>query len=173
MIELPSHCRLQLPVFTTSLTSDKGLREAFANFGIKIAYTRIGITALILWGILSWWSGPFSRFWETGLFCEEARYGCKNHSPFSAGYSSELLPAMLSKAGLASTLPENTEALFLSQEMFLLYRDHAAGSCQSFRSLTMKVTAIALVTLGSNYLIPFGVNLVQARNTKRIRGEGW
>ena len=32
-------------------------------------------------------------------------------------------------------------------------------------------TAIALVTLAASFLILFGVNLVQARNTKRIRGR--
>ena len=32
-------------------------------------------------------------------------------------------------------------------------------------------TAIALVTLAVSFLILFGVNLVQARNTKRIRGR--
>ena len=161
MIELPFALPTAVAgISLTSLTSDKGLVGSFfANFGIKIAYTRIGITvALIFVGI------PFVvRAIQPVLEKLDGRV-----------ILPELLPAMLSGAGLAfgRCLGEYGSVVFI------------AGNKPYYTEITPLIimsklqefdyesaTAIALVTLAVSFLILFGVNLVQARNTKRIRGR--
>ena len=179
MIELPFALPTAVAgISLTSLTSDKGLVGSFfANFGIKIAYTRIGITvALIFVGI------PFVvRAIQPVLeklddsYEEAARVmGAKPFTVFRRVILPELLPAMLSGAGLAfgRCLGEYGSVVFI------------AGNKPYYTEITPLIimsklqefdyesaTAIALVTLAVSFLILFGVNLVQARNTKRIRGR--
>ena len=168
MIELPFALPTAVAgISLTSLTSDKGLVGSFfAKFGIKIAYTRIGITvALIFVGI------PFVvRAIQPVLEKLDGSY----EEAARRVILPELLPAMLSGAGLAfgRCLGEYGSVVFI------------AGNKPYYTEITPLIimsklqefdyesaTAIALVTLAVSFLILFGVNLVQARNTKRIRGR--
>ena len=172
MIELPFALPTAVAgISLTSLTSDKGLLGSFfANFGIKIAYTRIGITvALIFVGI------PFVVRAIQPVLEKPARVmGAKPFTVFRRVILPELLPAMLSGAGLAfgRCLGEYGSVVFI------------AGNKPYYTEITPLIimsklqefdyesaTSIALVTLAVSFLILFGVNLVQARNTKRIRGR--
>ena len=166
MIELPFALPTAVAgISLTSLTSDKGLVGSFfANFGIKIAYTRIGIRAI----------QPVLEKLD-GSYEEAARVmGAKPFTVFRRVILPELLPAMLSGAGLAfgRCLGEYGSVVFI------------AGNKPYYTEITPLIimsklqefdyesaTAIALVTLAVSFLILFGVNLVQARNTKRIRGR--
>ena len=96
MIELPFALPTAVAgISLTSLTSDKGLVGSFfANFGIKIAYTRIGITVALV----------------------------QSHSPFFAelfflSFCRQCFPGRDLPSDVAW---ENTEALFLSQETSLI-----------------------------------------------------
>ena len=175
MIELPFALPTAVAgISLTSLTSDKGIVGSFfARFGIKIAYTTV---ALIFVGI------PFvvraiQPVLEKldGSYEEAARVmGAKPFTIFRRVIFPELLPAMLSGAGLAfgRCLGEYGSVVFI------------AGNKPYYTEITPLIimsklqefdyesaTSIALVTLAVSFLILFGVNLVQARNTKRIRGR--
>ena len=179
MIEIPFALPTAVAgISLTSLTSDTGvLGSFFGHFGIKIAYTRLGIiVALIFVGI------PFvvravQPVLEKldGSYEEAARVmGAKPFTIFRRVIFPELLPAMLSGAGLAfgRCLGEYGSVVFI------------AGNKPYYTEITPLIimsklqefdyesaTSIALVTLAVSFLILFGVNLVQARNTKRIRGR--
>ena len=110
-----------------------------------------------------------------GSYEEAARVmGAKPFTIFRRVIFPELLPAMLSGAGLAfgRCLGEYGSVVFI------------AGNKPYYTEITPLIimsklqefdyesaTSIALVTLAVSFLILFGVNLVQARNTKRIRGR--
>ena len=110
-----------------------------------------------------------------GSYEEAARVmGANPFTVFRRVILPELLPAMLSGAGLAfgRCLGEYGSVVFI------------AGNKPYYTEITPLIimsklqefdyesaTAIALVTLAVSFLILFGVNLVQARNTKRIRGR--
>ena len=110
-----------------------------------------------------------------GSYEEAARVmGAKPFTVFRRVILPEFLPAMLSGAGLAfgRCLGEYGSVVFI------------AGNKPYYTEITPLIimsklqefdyesaTAIALVTLAVSFLILFGVNLVQARNTKRIRGR--
>ena len=170
MIELPFALPTAVAgISLTSLTSDKGLVGGFfANFGIKIAFTFVGIPFVVraIQPVLEKLDGSYE---------EAARVmGAKPFIVFSRVILTELLPAMLSGAGLAfgRCLGEYGSVVFI------------AGNKPYYTEITPLIimsklqefdyesaTAIALVTLAVSFLILFGVNLVQARNTKRIRGR--
>lgn len=176
MIELPF--ALPTAVAGISLTSDKGLVGSFfAKFGIKIAYTRIGITVALIFVGIPFVVRAIQPVLEKldGSYEEAARVmGAKSFTVFRRVILPELLPAMLSGAGLAfgRCLGEYGSVVFI------------AGNKPYYTEITPLIimsklqefdyesaTAIALVTLAVSFLILFGVNLVQARNTKRIRGR--
>ena len=175
MIELPFALPTAVAgISLTSLTSDKGLVGSFfANFGIKIAYTRIGITVALIFVGLPFVVRAIQPVLEKldGSYEEAARVmGAKPFTIFRRVILPELLPAMLSGAGLA--FGEYGSVVFI------------AGNKPYYTEITPLIimsklqefdyesaTAIALVTLAVSFLILFGVNLVQARNTKRIRGR--
>lgn len=179
MIELPFALPTAVAgISLTSLTSDKGLVGSFfANFGIKIAYTRIGITVALIFVGLPFVVRAIQPVLEKldGSYEEAARVmGAKPFTIFRRVILPELLPAMLSGAGLAfgRCLGEYGSVVFI------------AGNKPYYTEITPLIimsklqefdyesaTAIALVTLAVSFLILFGVNLVQARNTKRIRGR--
>ena len=178
MIELPFALPTAVAgISLTSLTSDKGLVGSFfANFGIKIAYTRIGITVALIFVGIPFVVRAIQPVLEKldGSYEEAARVmGAKPFTVFRRVILPELLPAMLSGRDLPSDAAwENTEACFI------------AGNKPYYTEITPLIimsklqefdyesaTAIALVTLAVSFLILFGVNLVQARNTKRIRGR--
>ena len=170
MIELPFALPTAVAgISLTSLTSDKGLVGSFfANFGIKIALIFVGIPFVVraIQPVLEKLDGSYE---------EAARVmGAKPFTVFRRVILPELLPAMLSGAGLAfgRCLGEYGSVVFI------------AGNKPYYTEITPLIimsklqefdyesaTAIALVTLAVSFLILFGVNLVQARNTKRIRGR--
>lgn len=178
MIELPFALPTAVAgISLTSLTSDTGLVGGFfAKFGIKIAYTRIGITiALVFIGI------PFvvravQPVLEKldGTYEEAARVlGAKPGMIFRKVIFPELLPALLTGTGLAfgrcigeygsvvfiaGNKPYYTEIAPLMIMSELQEYDYASA------------TAIALVMIIASFLILFGVNVIQSRNTRRLMG---
>ena len=178
MIELPFALPTAVAgISLTSLTSDTGLVGSFfAKFGIKIAYTRIGITiALVFIGI------PFvvravQPVLEKldGTYEEAARVlGAKPGMIFRKVIFPELMPALLTGTGLAfgrcigeygsvvfiaGNKPYYTEIAPLMIMSELQEYDYASA------------TAIALVMIIASFLILFGVNVIQSRNTRRLMG---
>jgi sulfate transport system permease protein len=178
MIELPFALPTAVAgIALTALTSDKGLIGSFfAKFGIKIAYTRIGITvALIFIGI------PFVvRAVQPVLEKLDSSYeeaagvlGASRAKIFRKIILPEILPPALTGFGLAfgrcigeygsvvfiaGNKPYETEITPLIIMSELQEYDYASA------------TAIALVMLIFAFLILFLVNLIQARNSKIAKG---
>ena len=178
MIELPFALPTAVAgIALTSLTSDSGIIGSFfEKFGIKIAYTRFGITiALIFVGI------PFVvRAVQPVLEKLDGSYeeaamvlGAKPGVIFKKVIFPELMPPLLTGTGLAfgRCLGEYGSVVFI------------AGNKPYYTEITPLVimselqefdyasaTSIALVMLFVSFLILFLVNMVQARNTKRIKG---
>ena len=178
MIELPFALPTAVAgIALTSLTSDTGLvGQFFAGFGIRIAYTRIGITvALVFIGI------PFVvRAVQPVLekldpsYEEAARaLGAGPASIFWKVIFPELKPALFTGAGLAfgRCLGEYGSVVFI------------AGNKPYYTEITPLIimselqeydyasaTAIALVMLAASFLILFLVNLIQAGNTRILQG---
>lgn len=93
MIELPFALPTAVAgISLTSLTSDKGLVGSFfANFGIKIAYTRIGITVALIFVGIPFVVRAIQPVLEKldGSYEEAARVmGCKAIHRFLQSYSS-------------------------------------------------------------------------------------
>jgi sulfate transport system permease protein len=180
MIELPFALPTAVAgIALTSLTSDTGLVGGFfARFGIKIAYTRVGITiALVFIGI------PFvvravQPVLEKldGSYEEAAKVmGASPTLVFWKVIFPELTPALFTGAALAfgRCLGEYGSVVFI------------AGNKPYYTEITPLIimselqeydyasaTSIALVMLVVAFLILFLVNLFQARNSKRIQGGG-
>lgn len=178
MIELPFALPTAVAgISLTALTADTGLIGGFfAKFGIKIAYTRIGITiALIFIGI------PFVvRAVQPVLEKLDSSYeeaagvlGASRAKIFRKIILPEILPAALTGFGLAfgrcigeygsvvfiaGNMPYETEITPLIIMSELQEYDYASA------------TAIALVMLIIAFALLFFVNLIQARNTKIIKG---
>ena len=179
MIELPFALPTAVAgISLTSLTSDKGLVGSFfAKFGIKIAYTRIGITVALIFVGIPFVVRAIQPVLEKldGSYEEAARVmGAKPFTIFRRVIFPELLPALLSGAGLAfgRCLGEYGSVVFIAGNK-PYYTEIAPliimSKLQEFDYES--ATSIALVTLAVSFLILFGVNMVQARNTKRIRGR--
>ncbi|MGN0483146.1 MAG: sulfate ABC transporter permease subunit CysT [Lachnospiraceae bacterium] len=178
MIELPFALPTAVAgIALTSLTADTGLIGSFfAKFGIKIAYTKAGITvALVFIGI------PFVvRAVQPVLEKMDSSYeeaasslGAKPITIFWQVIFPEVLPALLTGAGLAfgrclgeygsvvfiaGNMPYKTEITPLIIMSQLQEYDYASAS------------AIAMVMLLCSFLILFLVNLVQARTNRILRG---
>ncbi|MDO4308100.1 MAG: sulfate ABC transporter permease subunit CysT [Eubacteriales bacterium] len=178
MIELPFALPTAVAgIALTSLTADSGFIGAFfARFGIKIAYTRIGITvALVFIGI------PFVvRAVQPVLEKLDGAYeeaamvlGASPATIFRRVIFPELFPALLTGTGLAfgrcigeygsvvfiaGNKPYYTEIAPLMIMSELQEYDYASAS------------AIALVMLAASFLILFLINFVQARNNRLLKG---
>lgn len=178
MIELPFALPTAVAgISLTALTADTGLIGGFfAKFGIKIAYTRVGITiALIFIGI------PFVvRAVQPVLEKLDSSYeeaagvlGANRARIFRKIIFPEILPAAFTGFGLAfgrcigeygsvvfiaGNMPYETEITPLIMMSELQEYDYASA------------TAIALVMLIASFALLFFVNLIQARNTKIIKG---
>ena len=162
----------------TSLMADTGwVGSIFARFGIKIAYTKTGITvALIFIGI------PFVvRAVQPVLEKFDAAYeeaasvlGANRRVIFRRVILPELLPALLTGTGLAfgrclgeygsvvfiaGNQPFKTEITPLIIMSELQEYDYPAA------------TSIALVMLVFSFLILFLVNIMQSHNTKILGGK--
>ena len=178
MLELPFALPTAVAgISLTSLTSDNGLIGSFfARFGIRIAYTKVGITfALIFVGI------PFvARAVQPvlekldGSYEEAAKVmGAKPGYIFRRVILPELLPPLLTGTGLAfgrclgeygsvvciaGNRPFETEITPLIIMSELQEYDYTSA------------TSIALVMLVVSFLLLFILNLMQARNSRRLRG---
>ena len=178
MIELPFALPTAVAgIALTSLTSDQGLiGEFFARFGIKIAYTRIGITvALVFVGI------PFVvRAVQPVLEKLDGSYeeaagvlGASRAAIFRKVIFPEIRPAVFTGFGLAlgrcigeygsvvfiaGNMPFETEITPLIIMSELQEYDYASA------------TAIALVMLLFSFALLLGVNIIQSRNTKILKG---
>lgn len=178
MIELPFALPTAVAgIALTSLTSDTGLIGKFFNqFGIKIAYTRLGITiALIFIGIPFVVRAVQPVLEKLDSSYEEAAMvlGAKPAVIFRKVIFPELMPALFTGTGLAfgRCLGEYGSVVFI------------AGNKPYYTEITPLIimselqeydyasaTSIALVMLFVSFLILFAVNALQTHNSKRIRG---
>ena len=178
MLELPFALPTAVAgISLTSLTSDNGLIGSFfARFGIRIAYTKVGITfALIFVGI------PFvARAVQPvlekldGSYEEAAKVmGAKSGYIFRRVILPELLPPLLTGIGLAfgRCLGEYGSVVFIAgnrpfeTEITPLI---IMSELQEYDYTS--ATSIALVMLVVSFLLLFILNLMQARNSRRLRG---
>ena len=178
MIELPFALPTAVAgISLTSLTADQGLIGSFfAKFGIKIAYTKLGITfALIFVGI------PFvARAVQPvlekldGSYEEAAKVmGAKQGLIFRRVILPELLPPLLTGTGLAfgRCLGEYGSVVFIAGNRPYETEITPLIIMSELQEFDYKsATSIALVMLLVSFLILFLMNLMQARNSKRLRG---
>lgn len=162
----------------TALTTDTGLvGKFFARFGIRIAYTKLGITiALIFIGIpfVVRAVQPVLEKLEPGYEEAAAVLGAKKITVFRKVILPEIRPAVFTGAALAfgrcigeygsvvfiaGNKPFSTEIAPLIIMAELQEYDYPAA------------TSIALVMLVFSFLILFLVNLVQMRNAKILGGK--
>lgn len=178
MIELPFALPTAVAgISLTSLYADTGLMgKFFAKFGIKVAYTRLGIiVALIFVGI------PFvvrevqPVLEKLDPLYEEAAgiLGASRAQIFRKVIFPELRPAIFTGFGLAfgRCLGEYGSVVFIAgnkpfeTEITPLI---IMSELQEFDYSS--ATAIALVMLAAAFLILFLVNLIQIRNSKILKG---
>ena len=180
MIELPFALPTAVAgIALTSLTADTGIiGSIFARFGIKIAYTRIGITvALVFIGIpfVVRAVQPVLEKLDPSLEEVAATMGASRRRTFWKVIFPEIMPAVFTGFGLAfgrclgeygsvvfiaGNQPFETEITPLIIMSELQEYDYASA------------TAIALVMLAASFIILFLVNLIQIRNAKILRGGG-
>lgn len=180
MIELPFALPTAVAgIALTSLTADKGIIGSFfAKFGIKIAYTRAGITvALVFIGIpfVVRAVQPVLEKLDGSLEEAASTLGASRSRTFRQVIFPEIMPAVFTGFGLAfgrclgeygsvvfiaGNQPFETEITPLIIMSELQEYDYASA------------TAIALVMLAASFLILFFVNLIQVRNSKILRGGG-
>lgn len=178
MIELPFALPTAVAgIALTSLTADSGLVGSFfEKFGIKIAYTRVGITvALVFVGIPFVVRAIQPVLEKLDCSYEEAAtaLGAKSGTIFWKVIFPEIKPALFTGVGLsfgrcigeygsvvfiAGNMPYYTEITPLIIMSELQEYDYASAA------------AIALVMLTVSFLILFLVNLVQVRNARILKG---
>jgi sulfate transport system permease protein len=178
MIELPFALPTAVAgIALTSLTTNNGLvGKYFAKIGIDIAYTRVGITvALVFIGIPFVVRAVQPVLEKIDPVYEEAAgvMGASKWKIFWKIIFPEIKPAILTGFGLAfgrclgeygsvvfiaGNKPYETEITPLIIMSELQEYDYASA------------TAIALVMLIAAFAILFAMNLVQARNTKILKG---
>lgn len=178
MIELPFAMPTAVAgIALTSLTSDQGMvGKFFANFGIKIAYTKLGITVAMVFVGLPFVVRAIQPVLEKldGSYEEAATVlGAGRIKTFWQVIFPEVVPSMATGFGLAfgRCLGEYGSVVFIAgnkpyeTEIVPLV---IMSKLQEFDYSS--ATAIALVMLIISFLILFIVNLIQARNTKIIKG---
>ena len=178
MLELPFALPTAVAgISLTSLTSDNGLIGSFfARFGIRIAYTKVGITfALIFVGI------PFvARAVQPvlekldGSYEEAAKVmGAKPGYIFRRVILPELLPPLLTGTGLAfgRCLGEYGSVVFIAGNRPFKTEITPLIIMSELQEYDYtSATSIALVMLVVSFLLLFILNLMQARNSRRLRG---
>lgn len=178
MIELP----FALPTAVAglalaNLTTEEGLiGRIFAPFGIKLAYTTTGITiALIFIGIPFVVRAVQPVLEKLDPSYEEAAgaLGASRATIFRRVILPEIIPAALTGFGLAlgRCIGEYGSVIFIAGNK--PYETEIAplrimSELQEFDYSS--ATAIALVMLIFSFVLLFLVNLVQAHNTKKIKG---
>ncbi len=174
LIELPFAMPTAVAgIALTSLTSDRGLiGKFFANFGIKIAYTRIGITvALVFIGIPFVVRAVQPVLEKLDPSYEEASkvMGASGGKIFRSVILPEILPPAITGFGLAfgRCLGEYGSVVFIAgNKPFETEITPLIIMSELQEYDYSSATAIALVMLVTAFLILFVVNLIQARNTK-------
>ena len=161
----------------TALTADTGLIGGFfANFGIKIAFTRIGITvALVFIGIPFVVRAVQPVLEKLDPAYEEAAgvLGASRTRIFWKVILPELIPAIFTGFGLAfgRCLGEYGSVVFIAGNM--PYETEIApliimSELQDYDYSS--ATTIALVMLVASFITLFLVNVVQNRNAKILKG---
>ncbi|WP_295057125.1 sulfate ABC transporter permease subunit CysT [uncultured Fibrobacter sp.] len=161
----------------TALTADTGLIGGFfANFGIKIAFTRIGITvALVFIGI------PFVvRAMQPVLEKLDPAYeeaagvlGASRTRIFWKVILPELIPAIFTGFGLAfgRCLGEYGSVVFIAGNMPFETEIAPLIIMSELQEYDYSsATTIALVMLVASFITLFLVNVVQNRNAKILKG---
>ncbi|MBP1591749.1 MAG: sulfate ABC transporter permease subunit CysT [Oscillospiraceae bacterium] len=161
----------------TALTADTGLVGGFfSKFGIKIAYTRVGITvALVFIGI------PFVvRSVQPVLEKLEPSYeeaanmmGASRSLIFRKVIFPEILPSVLTGFGLAfgRCLGEYGSVVFIAGNKPYETQITPLIIMQKLQLYDYSsATAIALVMLLASFAVLFTVNAVQLRSAKILRG---
>lgn len=174
MIELPFALPTAVAgIALTSLTADRGfVGKFFAGFGIKIAYTRIGITvALVFIGIPFVVRAVQPVLEKLDPSLEEAAgvMGASRVRIFRQVIFPELAPAVFTGFGLAfgRCLGEYGSVVFIAgNKPFETEITPLIIMSELQEYDYSSATAIALVMLIAAFLILFLVNLIQARNTK-------
>ena len=174
MIELPFALPTAVAgIALTSLTADRGfVGKFFAGFGIKIAYTRIGITvALVFIGIPFVVRAVQPVLEKLDPSLEEAAgvMGASRARIFRQVIFPELAPAVFTGFGLAfgRCLGEYGSVVFIAgNKPFETEITPLIIMSELQEYDYSSATAIALVMLIAAFLILFLVNLIQARNTK-------
>lgn len=178
MIELPFALPTAVAgIALTSLTTNNGLiGKHFAELGIDIAYTRIGITvALVFIGIPFVVRAVQPVLEKLDHVYEEAAgvLGASRITVFWKVIFPEIRSAMLTGFGLAfgRCLGEYGSVVFIAGNQ--PYETEITpliimSELQEFDYAS--ATAIALVMLLAAFAILFAMNLVQARNSKILKG---
>lgn len=178
MIELP----FALPTAVagmalTSLTTDNGLIGSFFDkFGIKIAYTQLGITiALIFIGIPFVVRSVQPILEKLDSSYEEAAgvLGASRTRIFWKIIFPEIRPAVFTGFGLAfgRCLGEYGSVVFIAGNKPYETEITPLIIMSELQEFDYKsATAIALVMLAVSFLLLFVINLIQARNTKILKG---
>lgn len=178
MIELPFALPTAVAgIALTSLTVDTGIIGGFfAQFGIKIAYTKLGIIiALVFIGIPFVVRAVQPVLEKLDISYEEAAgvLGASRTAIFWKVIFPEIRPAVFTGFGLAfgRCLGEYGSVVFIAGNQ--PYETEITpliimSELQEYDYTS--ATAIALVMLLVSFLILFFVNLIQIKNTKILRG---
>ena len=176
MIELPFALPTAVAgIALTALTADTGLVGGFfAKFGIKIAFTQVGITvALVFIGIVVRAVQPVLEKLDPAYEEAAGVLGASRSRIFWKVIFPEIVPAALTGFGLAfgrclgeygsvvfiaGNKPFETEIAPLIIMSELQEYDYASA------------TTIALVMLIASFVTLFLVNLIQTRNTRILKG---
>ncbi|WP_449074203.1 sulfate ABC transporter permease subunit CysT [Ruminococcus sp.] len=178
MIELPFALPTAVAgIALTSLTADTGyIGSFFAQFGISIAYTRVGITfALVFIGIPFVVRAVQPVLEKLDPVYEEAAgvMGASRIKIFWKIIFPEILPSILTGFGLAfgRCLGEYGSVIFIAGNKPFETEITPLIIMSKLQEFDYKsATAIALVMLAASFLILFVVNLIQARNSKILKG---
>ena len=161
----------------TALTADTGLVGVFfANFGIKIAFTRIGITvALVFIGIPFVVRAVQPVLEKLDPAYEEAAgvLGASRTRIFWKVILPELIPAIFTGFGLAfgRCLGEYGSVVFIAGNMPFETEIAPLIIMSELQEYDYSsATTIALVMLVASFVTLFLVNVVQNRNTKILKG---
>ncbi|MCR5698149.1 MAG: sulfate ABC transporter permease subunit CysT [Treponemataceae bacterium] len=161
----------------TSLTTDQGIiGKFFALFGVKVAYTKLGIIfALIFVGI------PFVvRNVQPVLEKFESSYeeaaevmGASRRRIFWQVIFPEIRPALFTGAGLAfgRCIGEYGSVIFIAGNMPFKTEITPLIIMSELQAFEYsKATSIALVMLIFSFVVLFALNLLQAHNNKILAG---
>lgn len=178
MIELPFALPTAVAgISLTSLYADTGIVGSFFDkFGIKISYTRIGITiALIFIGIPFVVRAVQPVLEKLDPLYEEAAgiLGASKTRIFWRVILPELLPAIFTGFGLAfgRCLGEYGSVVFIAgNQPFETEITPLIIMSELQEYDYSSATAIALVMLAASFLILFLVNLIQIHNSKILNG---